>query len=235
LLAACAAPVRDPWGAAVTRGETVSHGLPASFQADLGVLPHAAGSLPFSARLYGEARPCSDSSGSLSRRYRLDVFGFPSAVVASWVWNDGSWLLVRHDRREAISGEGVSLGDPDSPVRIPDVPAVLGVLAGEPLPGYPGSGQPVADGGIVRWSYQGETWQARIDPNTGLCRKAESPSLALLYARHHLHDGVVIPDEIRILADGDTLVSLSVRDWKAAPAWKRDPFLLVAPPGYERK
>jgi hypothetical protein len=236
LFVACAAPVRDPWGVAIARGESVAPRLPASFQADLGVRPHAAGSLPFSARLYGEAHSSSDSAVRASRRYRLDVFGFPSAVMASWVWNDGNWLLVRHDMREAISGEGIALGAEDSPVRIPDVPAVLGVLAGEPLPGYPGTGQPVADsGGIVRWYFRGEPWRARIDPDNGLCRKVESPSLALLYARHHLHDGVVVPDEIQVLADGDTLLSLSVRDWKASPAWKKDPFNLGVPVGYERK
>lgn len=237
LLAACAAPIRDPWGMAVARGDSPPLRAPAAFQADLGVLPRARGALPFSARLYGEVRaaavPRGDSSGPPARRYRLDLFGFPSAIAASWLWSDGRWLLVRHDRREAISGEGPALDMEDPPVRIPDVPAVLGVLAGELLPGYPGAGATVApDSGIVRWRVGNEDWEARIDPATGLCLEVKSPALALRYARPRLHGGIVIPEKIDILAGGDTLLSLTLRDWKASPTWKKDPFDLVAPPGY---
>jgi hypothetical protein len=237
LLAACAAPIRDPWGLAVARGDSVAARAPATFQADLGVRPRVPGAVPFSARLYGERlAPAGDSSGVSSRRYRLDVFGFPSAIVASWLWRDGHWLLVRHDRREAVSGEGSALGAEDSPLRLPDVAAILGALAGEPLPGYPGSGTSVADGhGLVRWISGGTIWEARVDPNTGLCREARSASLTLRYAKHRRHEGVVIPDEIEVVTGGNPLLSLVVRDWKGAPVWKKNPFDLSVPPGYERK
>ena len=218
---------------AVARGEVgPPRRTPASFQADLGVLPHAPGSLPFSARLYGET-----GADSASVRYRLDAFGFPSAVVASWLWSDGRWTLVRHDRGEVITGEGSSLGVEDSPVQIPDVRVVLGVFAGEPLPGYPGVGKPEADaGGLVRWRYQDETWEASIDPSTGLCREVRSASLTLSYARHHVRDGFVVPDAIEVVTrGGDTLLTLGVRDWKASPVWIKNPFDLVIPSGYKRR
>jgi hypothetical protein len=245
LLAACAAPVRDARGLEIARGNPVAPRPPVTFQADLSVQPHAPGSLPFSARLYGEtggavggehgADPGPDTAASY--RYRLDAFGFPSAVVASWLWSGGRWTLVRHDRREVLSGEGFALGTEDSPIRIPDVRVVLGVLAGESLPGYPGLDEPrVDENGTVRWRYGNETWEAKVDRNTGLCREARSASLALRYARHHVRDGIVIPDMIEVLSgEGDTVLSLEVRDWTAAPAWKKNPFDLVVPASYERK
>ncbi len=240
LLAACAPPIRDPWGLSVARGGTASAPpLVASFQADLGVRPHAPGSMPFTVRIYGEAagdEGSRDSSRPL-RRYRLDAFGFPSSIVASWLWEDGRWLLLRHDRREALSGSGVALGG-DSPVRLPDVRAVLGFLSGEPLPGFPGdsSVRPRSGGdGTVRWRHEGEEWVARLDPETGIPRSARSSSLELRYSRHREREGHVVPGQVVVVTEGDSLLTLTVRDWKPRPEWKRDPFRLIVPAGYHRE
>src|SRR5690606_13950032 len=142
---------------------------PAAVQADVGLLPRAPGAMPVSARLYAEP----------GLRYRLDVFGFPALIAASWVWADGGWLLVRHDRREARRGAGDALEAPDLRVRVPDVHAALGFLWGAPLPGWPGDDSAragaVRNGGTVRWTHAGEPWEARIDPATGLCLEARSP------------------------------------------------------------
>lgn len=237
LLVACAAPVRDARGLAIASGKPVAPRAPVTFQTDLGVQPFAPGSLPFSARLYGETRPETLTDRAGFDRYRLDIIGFPSGIVASWLWSEERWTLVRNDRREVMSGEGYALSAEDFPLRIPDVRILLGVLAGELLPGYPGIGTPKADGGgVVRWRYENETWEALIDPNNGLCRESRSPSLTLRYARHQARGGIVIPERIEVASGvGDTLLMLDVRDWNGAPEWKKNPFELVIPGSYERK
>lgn len=230
LLAACAAPVRDPWGLAVVRGQMPSKPpVPASLQADLGLQPQARGALPFSTRLYAEP----------GVRYRLDVFGFPSLLAASWLWQDETWLLVRHDKRQVLSGSGPLRAQADLPLELPDPHAALGFLWGNPLPGFPDSGAVppgfTADStGLVRWVYKDEPWEARIDPATGLCREVRSPRLTLRYAFHRKHAGLVVAEQAEIFSGGESLLVLKVRDWVASPPWKKDPFIMKVPEGYER-
>jgi hypothetical protein len=229
LLAACAAPLRDPWGLAVRQGQTpVAPTIPHTLQADLGILPSASGSLPFSARLYAEP----------GRRYRLDAFGFPSLVAASWLWEDDQWLLVRHDKREVRRGSGPMPETAGLPFRLPDLHAALGFLWGAPLPGFPGgdsalSAASVGADGVVRWSHKGQAWEALVDSATGLCREVRSSTLGLRYKAHRAHDGLVIPEAVEIFAEGKSLLTLNVRDWMASPPWKKDPFVLRIPEGYE--
>lgn len=236
-LSGCAPTVRDPWGHSVARGDEVPAPVVARFQADLAVRPHAPGAAPFAARIYGEASDAKKGPGIAKplRRYRLDAFGFSSAVVASWSWEDGRWLLVRHDRREAVAGEGeAAIGD--LAVRLPDPRIVLGFLSGEPLPGFPGdSVVRVGEDGRVRWRHAGEEWVARLDRATGIVHSASSPSFGLRYSSHRARQGHAIPGEVRVIAGGNTLLTLGVRDWKPFPEWKKDPFGLTVPAGYLRR
>ncbi len=168
-LVACAPPLKDPWGLAVVRAHEDAHGdargdavlspPPHTLQADLTVTAHVPGAIPLSSRLYAEP----------GRRYRLDIFGLFTPVVASWAWygaghgaghgagytadtlkepaqgpagDTDEWLLVRHDTREVVTGTGTSfipLAASGKPVMIPDVHAVLGFLWGQPLPGFDGT------------------------------------------------------------------------------------------------
>jgi hypothetical protein len=209
----------------VSQGEVlVPRPVPQTIQADLSVLPRARGAVPFSARLYAEPL----------HSYRVDVFGFPSLLAASWLWQNDQWLLVRHDKREARTGSGATLAEEGLPLRLPNVHDALGFLWGAPLPGYPGRDSAMADGGgVVRWTHEGEAWEARFDPVTGLCREARSPGLRLRYALHGPHGGMIIPGEAEIFSGGESLLLLRVRDWVASPPWKKDPFVLPVPEGYE--
>jgi hypothetical protein len=227
-LAGCAPPLKDPWGLSVLRGEAPSpQPIPATFQADLGVQPRAPGSFPFSTRLYAEP----------SRRYRLDVQGFPSLIAASWLWDEGQWVLVRHDKREVRKGSGAGLEQDGVPLRLPDVHAVLGFLWGAPLPGFPGrdSAAGARRDGSVRWTHAGEPWEARFDPVTGVCREARSPSLALRYASHRAHGKLAVPEEVEVFVGGESVLVLSVREWIVSPQWKKDPFSLSIPDSYEHR
>lgn len=256
LLAACAPPLKDPWGLAVLRSQAAGPdpvappAVPESLQADLGVSPHARGAFPFSARLYAEpvdrtGSPPAPSSSSLADtapssvpsapRYRLDAFGFASTLAATWLWTRDAWVLVRHDERTVQRETGAALAIPGVPFHLPDVHAVLGFLWGRPLPGFPG-GAALADtsrrDGIVRWTHEGSPWEARFDPATGLCLEVRSPRFAVVYRKHRAHGELVVPGEAEVFVGGEPLVTLVVRDWVAAPPWRRDPFEVTVPAGY---
>lgn len=233
LVAGCAAPLRDPWGLAVSGGRApASVPLPRAVQADLGVTAHEQGALTLSARLYAEPL----------ERYRLDIFGLFTPVAASWAWGgagrEGTWTLVRHDTREVVTGTGVSFVPPVSggtPPAVPDVHALLGFLWGRPLPGFPGEEGVLvaADSGRVSWVHAGVPWRARFDPATGLCLEAWSPDMTLKYERHARHDGRVIPGRLQVWVSGARVLTLDVRGRTEAPVWSKDPFLLVVPRGYD--
>lgn len=229
LCVACAPPLKDSFGLALRRGETpVQPPVPDSLQVDLEVLPQAPGLAPFSARLYAEPL----------HRYRLDVFGFPSMLAASWLWERGGWTLVRHDRREVSHGTGAGLDLEGLPLRVPDLNAVLGFLWGAPLPGFQEAGvfSGTGNGGeTLRWLHGGEEWTARFEPITGVCREAASPNLMLRYARHRARGNLVVAERTEIFVDGKLELILQVRSWTRAPSWKRDPFSLKIPESYEQR
>ena len=224
VLSACAPPLKDPWGLAVLRGEIPdARPVPHTLQADLGVRAEASGALPFTARLYAEP----------ARRYRLDAFGFLTPVAASWLWRDEAWTLVRHDTREVVNGTGTSVTlEGATPLVLPDVHAVFGFLWGNPLPGFTGAAL-ASDSGIVAWTHEGTAWRGRFDLKTGLCREASSAGLTLRYARHVLRGGLVVPGEIQVFLGTGRILTLEVRDRVAEPVWKKDPFALSIPAGYD--
>jgi hypothetical protein len=230
LLTACA-PLKDPWGLAVRRGITIDGevqppNLPDSLQADLAITPREPGLVPFSVRLY--ARP--------NRAYRIDAFGFPSVIAASYLWLDGRWMWIRHDNKQVWEGVGNEFQVEDSPLRLPDVHAVLGFLWGRSLPGFIEKDSLLAPGpaGEVRWMYHGALWEARMDPATGLCREVRSASLRMTYRSHERRSGRVVPLETEVFIDGASVMVMRIRELKDAPVWRRNPFMLAAPAGYAR-
>jgi hypothetical protein len=231
-LSGCAAP-RDPWGLEVSRGrEPAPLSAPDSLQAELTVSPAEPGSLPFTARLY--ARPPKNGAPASPARpaYRLDAFGFSAAALASYRWSDGAWLLVRHDEKRFWEGRGNGLEVEGASLSLPDVHAVLGFLWGELLPGFPG--EAFAADTLVRWTHQGESWQAVFDPVTGACREARSPSLKIRYALYKSRDGRALPEQAEIFVDGRPAAVLRLRGLVRNPAWRKNPFLLPVPAAYSR-
>jgi hypothetical protein len=250
-LASCAHTIKDPWGLAliqgVSRGQTPARLQgPDSLQADLGITPRTPGAMPFSVRFYADLGDSGRFHVDSARRYRIDVFGFPSLIAASWLWKENAWILVRHDQRSIRRGTGAVL-QPDMPLNLPDVHAVLGFLWGAPLPGFPGTDsltlsqtgglvRPLSQpGGLVRWTYRGEAWEARFDTTTGLCREVSSSSINIRYRQHRLRGGFVVPDEAEIFLEGKSLLTLRVREWAGSPRWKKSPFELIVPAGYREK
>jgi hypothetical protein len=227
LLVGCATG-RDPWGLALRRGEAPGalSSVPDSLQADLAVTAREPGTPPFSVRIY--AKPMV--------AYRLDVIGFPAVIAASYLWKDGRWMWIRHDRKQVREGVGDPLEIEGTSLRLPDVHAVLGFLWGRPLPGLIGSDSLLARGpqGEVRWRHRGEIWSAKLDKTTGLCREAGSPSLSIRYGNYRNHGGRWIPTETEVFLEGESVLLLHVREWKESPVWRKNPFTLTPPASYPR-
>jgi hypothetical protein len=50
-----------------------------------------------------------------------------------------------------------------------------------------------------------------------------------------LRNGFVVADEAEVFVGGESRLVLNVRDWVASPPWKKSPFDLVVPVGYQEK
>ncbi len=222
-LLACA-PTRDPLGLSLLRGRVPDFLPPDSLRADLEIVPRAPPGAPsVSARLY--ARP--------HRSYRLEIFGL-IGVAASYLWENGRWVLLLHQRREVVFGDGDSLELEGQALRLPDVQALLGFIWGEPLPGlWRREGDVALSGDTLRWNFHGEKWWARFDAH-GACQEAVSPSLRLGYEKPRRFGARVIPDAVEAWTDGHPVLRLRLRGVEDNPAWKKDPFALPVPPDYVR-
>ena len=89
------------------------------------------------------------------------------------------------------------------------------------------------DSGVVTWTHAGKVWRARFDPRTGVCREVATEGMTLRYSRHVLRGGRVVPGRVDVLADTALVLALTVKDLREAPVWKKNPFDLVVPAGYE--
>lgn len=221
LLTACAPPLRDPWGMTLARGGDpgAPPPPPERMRVDLEIVPRVRGAGVVTARAYLEP----------GRRARLDFTGFTGTIAATWHWEDGVWILIRHDDRSVRRGLGSVLVIEDTGVRLPDVHAVLGVLWGRTLPGYPGG---TGAGDTIRWTHGGEAWEAVLDARTGLASAARAASLELRYGEYAARGGRAVPSEFTIFPDGAPALRVRVTGWDDAPAWPRDPFVLRVPGGY---
>jgi hypothetical protein len=219
LLISCA-PTRDPFGLALLKGRTPSPAAPESLRVDVGIALSQKGALPFSARLYAEPY----------RRYRLDAFGFPSRIAASYLWIEGRWTLQLYAKREIFQGRGdsVSLDVDGLSLHLPDVHALLGPLWGDPLPGFRNrdSGTLARSGDTLRWSSRGINWLARFDSLTGLCLETHSSTLKFRYSHHQRQGARIVPRDIEVFLNGESVMELQVNQIDEHPVWKKDPFTL---------
>ncbi len=227
LLVSCAPSIRDPFGTALRQGVVPASSAPESLTVDLGVSLQRKGVPPFSARLY--AQPY--------RRYRLDAFGFASQVEASYLWKDGRWTLLLNENREAREGSGDTLEMRDAGLKLPSVHALFGFLWGDPLPGFRDrdSGTMAWSGNTLRWKFQGVAWEAFFDSARGVFLEARSASLTLRYGRYRRVGNRVLPGEVEASSPGEPPLLLKVERVEDFPAWKRDPFALKIPEGYDRQ
>lgn len=227
MLLSCA-PTRYPPGLALRRaGAPPIVAAPKTLRADLVLIPRLKGAPSLSTRLNAEP----------NRRYRFDVTGFSSQILASCLWADKRWTLLLHERREAWEGAGDSIDLGNIGLRIPDIHAALGFLWGEPLPGFQEREDTALNwsADTLRWTTRGVRWQARFDSTTGICREARSPALLIRYGNYRRFENRVAPAEVELFVNGESVLLLKVKQIEDSPVWKRDPFVLTVPPGYFRR
>ena len=212
------APTRDPFGLALRQGHTPVVAAPESLTVDLDIHINQKGAPPFSVRLY--AQPY--------RRYRIDIFGFASQVVASYLWTDGHWKLSLNQRGQRWEGQGdsLSLDVEGVSLHLPDIHGVLGFLWGEPLPGFRNRDDSVLawSGDTLRWSFHGARAEARFDPSNGTCIETQLETLQLRYGPVHRFGSRVIPEEVEVFVDGESRLTLKVKKVQDHPIWKKNPF-----------
>jgi hypothetical protein len=206
-----------------------------SLRADLGILIlNPKGAPPLSGRLFASA----DSSGNV--RFRLDIFGFPSLLAASWFQSANQWTLMLPQRREVWEGKGESmtlsgLGPESGDLTLPAAEGLFGFLFGHPLIGFDGrdSVAPTWSGDTLRWIHRGVGWAATYDTAHGICRQVFSPTLRVRYGRYRRQGNRAVPREVEIEMDGRPALSLRVNGLEDVTVWKRDPFAFSIPEGYQ--
>jgi hypothetical protein len=171
------------------------------------------------------------------QQYRLDAYGFSSEVAASYLWSKGRWHLLLNDRREVWEGQGDSLNVQEMGLRLPNVNALFGFLWGDPLPGFRhrDAGSMAWSGDTLRWKFQGTPWEARFDSIRGVCLEASSSSLTLRYRRYRYYGSHILPREVEASEPGQPALLLKVDEIEELPLWKKDPFAMKTPEGYEHR
>ena len=189
-----------------------------------------------SGRIYASA----DSAGEF--RFRLDIFGFPGQVAASWFYQEHHWTLLLHVKREVWEGEGGTFSIPETgqgeeALQLPEAQGLFGFLLGQPLAGFPDrdSLPPAWNGDTLHWSRHGTPWAARFDTTLGICREVFSPILRIKYGHPQSKGNRIVPKQVEVEVEGRPTLSIQVNGWEEVRVWKTNPFVFSIPKGYQRR
>lgn len=138
LLSGCAPKARFPAGQAILRGETpAGPPLPDSLRAGLELTGFQGG------------RKTSVSAALSAvpwKRYKLDLYGLPGMVAASFLWTDTGWTLVLYERDGYLQGYGDAVDLPGLGIGSAPVHDLFACLWGD---FFPGDGPAGRDGGAA--------------------------------------------------------------------------------------
>ncbi len=237
LLMGCAVKPRFSVGEALLRGETPPLLQRAdSVRADLELTAYGGGKKSSVSAVFS-CRPRS--------RYKLDLFGLPGMVAASFLWVENSWTLVMFDRETfaADTGEHVEFGNLG--IREVSVHDVFAFLWGDFFPGYSGgSGDgrgltgdfQLKVGGLVSYTARGQRWTASLEKKTGLVVEVvrEDSAFRIEYGDYKVMRGRPVPRRTRLYSRAGLLLEIRVKDVEDNPHWRRDPFYVKVPVGFQK-
>lgn len=206
-------------------------------RADMGIqLPNSKGPSSLSGRIYASA----DSAGE--SRFRVDIFGFPSQIAASWFYREQHWTLLLHLKREIWEGEGGNLSIPelgrgDEALQLPDARELFGFLFGQPLVGFMDrdSLTPFWKSDTLQWSHQGIPWAARFDTTLGNCLEVFSSRLRIRYGHPKMMGNRVVPMQVAVEVEGRPTLSIQVSGLEEVKVWKTNPFVFSIPRTYQHR
>ena len=235
LLAGCAAPPRYAAGEALLKGETFKlPERPDSVRAELGLTAFAAGrKSSVSAALSSQPRT----------KYKLDVFGLPGVVAASFLWQPEGWTLVMFDRESFAedTGEHVEFGNLG--IHEVSVHNVFSFLWGDFFPGISGNNRDFSSGDFLRkedgsfqYAVMGQRWTTRLDAATGLVQGVvrEDSAFRIEYAEYKLIQGRPMPRKVTLYSRIGLLLEIRVKSVEDNPHWRRNPFTVKVPKGFQR-
>jgi hypothetical protein len=177
------------------------------------------------------------------RRYKLDLFGvLPGVLGASFLWTDTGWALVLFDRDGYVQGAGDKAAIPGMTMGPVSVHDLFSFLWGDFFPGLRDSaakaGAVFARGpdGELRYRSSDAEWILRLDERTGLVKEAcrADSTLRLVYGDYHVEGGRPVPKRVKVYSLGELGLEIRVGKVEDNPAWRRNPFFIKIPKGFER-
>lgn len=230
ILVGCAGKARYPVGEALLRGEASA-------------AEKAVDSLRAKVELTGfQGGVRSSVSAALSARpgkdYKLDVFGLPGMVEAAFLWQDTGWTLVIYGREGYFRGYGDTVDLPGLGIREARVHDLFGFLWGDFFPGDAGRAAPggaVVGDGMQYAGADGMAWTARLDRKTGVVLevvRADS-GVRVEYGNYKVMEGRAVPGKVLIRNREKPVLEIAVDDVEDNPAWKKSPFRIKVPKGFE--
>jgi hypothetical protein len=254
ILSGCASAPRYPAGEAILKGETPRFPpAPDSLRAQLELSSLAKGRKG-SVNAAFLARPW--------KQYKLDLYGLPGMVAAGFLWNPDQWTLVLFEREGYLEGAGERVDIAELGLRDVSVHDLFSFLWGDFFPGSPvgdapaTEGDPVVDSaahaagvpdglrnlgkGSFSYPAQGAEWRMDLDEKTGLPREAwrADSAFRIAYSDYRAagSEGArrPVPRKVRIYRGREAILEIRVQNVEDDPHWKRNPFFLKVPKGFQR-
>jgi hypothetical protein len=235
LVIGCAVKPNFPQGQALLRGETPR-------------LPQRPDSVRSELELtvYGGGRKSSVSAtfACIPRaKYKLDLYGLPGMVAASFFWQPEQWTLVIFDREKYAvdTGEHVEFGILG--IREVSIHDAFSFLWGGFFPGFTQGGGAVLPGEFksqdetaLQYTSKGQRWTATLESATGLVRGVvrEDSAFRLEYGDYKVMMNRPVPRKVRIFSRSDLLMEIQVKSVEDNPLWRRNPFFIKVPKGFQK-
>lgn len=174
-------------------------------------------------------------------KYKLDLFGvLPGVVGASFLWADTGWTLVLFERDGYLHGRGERASMPGVFAGPASVHDLFAFLWGGFFPGLGDTAARAvftrAEDGAVEYRAGEALWRARVDSKTGLVRAAwrVDSLLRFEYSDYATQAGRPLPKHVKVYAMGELALEIRVGKADDNPAWRRDPFFIKIPKGFQR-
>lgn len=247
-LIGCAVHPRYFVGEALLKGETPTlPSPPDSLRAELELTAFSGGDAGGEAggEVNGEKRQKSSVTAALSAKprvaYKLDIYGFPGTVAASFLWQNNAWTLVIYDRENFVKGEGEHVEFGNLGIHEVSIHNIFAFLWGDFFPGIASQNNltlPITfkrvNANQLEYTTQGQSWKATLEPRTGLVHEVvrEDSAFRIHYVEYKILSGRTVPSKVEIYSRSGLLLEIKVKSLQDRPHWSRDPFFIKVPKSF---